>query len=181
MALELALRDLTNQLQTLREALESLRTTTVEDKPLNDDVVLVELVGAATDDLLGWLEGSQLAAQQAQQRLAYPPDLQRLWQSVLLCQARFQQVRQRLICDLICYDRMAQLARFGHQRGGEWQAWAKSVRAALGDCQPPLFAADQALFVCWQEIGERVGLTLTTIQNTNLGPVQLTPERRPGG
>jgi hypothetical protein len=178
MALEIALRDLTTQLQTLREALESLRTTTVEDKPLNDDVVLVELVSAATDDLLGWLEGVQLAAQEAQQRLTYPPDLQRLWQALLTCQKRFHQVQQRLICDLISYARIAQLARFGHQRGGEWQAWAKSVRAALGDCQPPLFAAEQALFVCWQEIGERVGFTLTTVQTTNIGQVQLTPERR---
>ena len=44
----------------------------------------------------------------------------------------------------------------GRERQGEWLAWAHSVKAALDQCQQPLYDVDDALFLCWQEIAERV-------------------------
>ena len=61
MSLETAFRDLSVHLQQLRDALLGLRLVT-EDKPLEGDVVLVDIFGDAAADLLGWLEEALTAS-----------------------------------------------------------------------------------------------------------------------
>ena len=171
MALEAAFRTLNTDLYSLRESLIALRTTSREDKPLQDDAVLVDVFADAADDLLGWLEGALQAAAEAQQSVAHPVDLNRAWRALATCQERFQYISQRFASDLVCYERIAELIRFGRRRGGEWQAWAASVRAALNDCQQPLFDIGQAFFGCWQEMGERLGMNSIAIQTTSIGSI----------
>ncbi|MFN8490550.1 MAG: hypothetical protein U0350_23375 [Caldilineaceae bacterium] len=170
MALEAAFGELRIQLQRLRELFTDLRTTIVEDKPPQDDVVLVELWGDGVDDLLGWLEGALEAADKAQQAVAYPGDLNQAWRALVICHAQFQHIYQRFAAELICYERINELTRFGRRRGGEWQAWANSVKAALVTCQTPLFDLSQALFGCWQEIAEHSGMQTVSMQVTHIGP-----------
>ena len=158
MALEGSFHELSLQLHNLQESLLALRTTTLEDKPANDDVVLVELFGDATDDLLGWMEGALLASDEAQQAVRYPTDFNRLWRSLSLCHQRVNHLQQRYTFELIAYDRLAELNDLAERRGGEWQAWATSVKAALEDCRHPLCAIGDSIFLCWQEMGERIGL-----------------------
>ena len=169
MALASAFQTLSNQLRELNEALLALRTTSREDKPLSDDAVLVDVFGDAADDLLGWLEGALQAARDAQLAAAHPTDLNRAWRALSACQQRFSQVQQRYHADLNSYERIAELTEFGQQRGGEWQAWATSVKAGLDDCRDPIDGVNQAIFGCWQEIGERVGARSVTVQTTNIG------------
>jgi len=169
MALEDTFRRLGAQLYVLQDALVSLRTTSREDKPLEDDAVLVDLFSDTADDLLGWLQETQQAAANAQQAVAHPVDLQRAWRDLSLCQEYCNRINQHFVTDLIGYERLVELMRFGRRRGGEWQAWANSVHAAVCDCQQPLFAISQAIFFCWQEVGERVGTNSVVVQNTNIG------------
>jgi hypothetical protein len=168
MALETAFGNLNTQLYTLQEALVSLRTTSREDKPPADDAVLVDLFSDAADDLLGWLEGAQQAASEAHQAVTQPVNLARAWRGLMICQEHYNRVNQHYVTELACYERLAELLRFGRRRGGEWQAWANSVRAALGDCQQPLFDINQALFACWQEVGERVGMRSIVVQANHI-------------
>jgi hypothetical protein len=175
MAIEVALRTLNASLHTLHEALTDLRTTIVEDKPQNDDVVLVDLLCGAADDLLGWLEGALDAIQEAQQAVGHPMDLNRTWQGLIKCQECVNQIQHRFVGDLDSYERVTELTRFGRRRGGEWQAWTHSVKAALDGCQPPLFAVTQALFGCWQEVGERIGINSMLVQATSIGPTSSGP------
>jgi hypothetical protein len=66
----------------------------------------------------------------------------------------------------------------GRQRGGEWRAWAKSVRTAAYVCQKPLFGLNQSLFRCWQEIVERVDGTSVSVQATTVGAHITAPKNR---
>jgi hypothetical protein len=177
MALEARFGELTIQLANLREALLGLQTTSREDKPADDDAVLVDVFGDAAEDLLGWAEGAFLAAVEAHQSAQHPTDLQRTWRGLTICQERVQQISQRLMLDLLCYERIAELTRFGRRRGGEWQAWARSVRGALNDCQQPLFTTGQAIFACWQEIGERIGFQSISVQAMATGQQVTLAER----
>jgi hypothetical protein len=176
MALQPALRTLSKELHALHEALMALRVTSVEDKPLNDDVVLVDLWGDAADDLLGWVEGAQAAAAEAQQAAAFPVDVQRAWRELSVCQERFSHVQQRYSGDLATYERIDELMHFGRQRGGEWESWANGVRLALDDCRPALYTAGQAISACWQEIGERLGMWSVSVQTTAIGQQSVLPQ-----
>jgi hypothetical protein len=178
MGLEAAVCNLNAELYSLQEALVALRTTSREDKPLEDDAVLVDVYADAADDLLGWLEGARQAADEAQQLLTGPGNPSGLWRALTTCQERCQRISQRFNGDLACYDRIADLTYFGSQRGGEWGAWAASVRAALDDCQQPLFDVGQALFVCWQELGERLGVNSVAVQTISIGQQLVTPMSR---
>ena len=175
MALEAAFGELNAQLYTLREALVDLHTTAVEDKPLQDDAVLVDLFGDAATDLLGWLEGALSAVATAQQAATYPADIGQARQALAQCHERFQHVHQRFATDLISYECIAELTRFGRRRGGEWQAWATGVKAALDECRPRLWAIAQALFACWQELAERAGMNSVAVHAINIGQRVIAP------
>jgi hypothetical protein len=66
------------------------------------------------------------------------------------------------------YERIADLARVGRTRGGEWRAWATSVKQALDGCRQPLFDVQQAQFECWQEVAERSARQSISIQATGI-------------
>ncbi len=154
MALETALADLHHHLHGLRDALLALRTTIVEDKPLEDDVVLVDVFGDAADDLLGLLDEALAAFQP----LATDPAAARY--TIMICQRQVNQITQRFGADMVSYVRIAALTRFGRRRGGEWYAWTRSVKQGLESCQQPLFDTNQAVFRCWQALTEHAAPTL---------------------
>lgn len=178
MALEGSFQELTTQLQNLSDALLALRTITMEDKPIEDEVVLVELFGEAIDDMLGWAEGAWRSSGEARQAVQHPADLNRLWRALSSCQQRFNHVQQRYADDLISYERLTELNDLATRRGGEWQAWAGSVNASLDDCREPLYKVAESIFTCWQEMGERIGIQSVHVQTTNVCQhLALTNER----
>jgi len=170
MALEAAFKDLGVHLHTLCEGLLGLRTTVVEDKPLRGDSVLVDVFGNAADDLLGWSEEALAAAREGQQACRHPIDLHGVQGALTTCQERFNRITYQFSSDLIHYERIAELRRFGRQRGGEWRAWTNSIKEALNECQQLLFDVNQTLFRCWQEMAERASMTFVSVRATNVGP-----------
>lgn len=177
MALEATFHNLHVALGTLHEALTALRTTVREDKPLEGDVVLVDVFGDAADDFLGLVDEALASAADADIAVAAPTDLHRLRFVLTTCQTCFKHITQPFATDLVHYERIAELMRFGRVRGGEWHAWAMSVKAALDWCRQPLFDVDEALFNCWQELTERSCLTMTSAQATSVGYHLTLPSR----
>jgi hypothetical protein len=170
MALEATFGRLAHQLYELRSALTDLRTTTVEDKPLEDDIVLVDILSDAVDDLLGWSEGALAAALEAQQAVAPLLDLQGAGRALVACQSRFQTLVQHFATDLAGYERIAEVLRCGRRRGGEWHAWARSVHTAIDRTRQPLAQVGEELVACWQELIEHTGGTTIGVRTTTIGP-----------
>lgn len=173
MALDTVFGNACTHLRALDESLRGLRTTVVEDKPVDDDVVLVDLFGDAADDLLGLVAEGLAAAAEAQRAARPPADLPQVRRSLTTCQTRFNQIAYRFSSDLLPYERIAELMRCGRTRGGEWHAWAVGVKAALDWCREPLFEVNEALFGCWQELTEHAGAGALNVQTTMIGQ-QLT-------
>ena len=143
--------ELCHDLDALRGALRAVRHA-VLDRPLDGDVVLVDLFADATDDALGWLEEACDAAAEASEASADPEQLAITRARLVECQESAQRVVAHCASDLMRYDRLADLARCGRERGGEWRTWADHVKRALDASERPLFEVNQALFRCWQEL-----------------------------
>lgn len=180
MALEATFNLLTTQLYALLEALTGLHTTIVEDRPLDDQSsqatpALVDIVGTSAEDLIGWMMEAIAAVQETQPSIRNG-DLEAVRRGLSDCQVRTIRIGHCLVADLMQYERIADLARVGRTRGGEWRGWALSAKQAIDSCRQPLFDLQQAQFECWQELAERSGRQSITVQSTTIGQQFATPD-----
>jgi hypothetical protein len=169
MAMEQAFGELRYHLLTLQEALEALGTTVDEDRPTRDDVVVASRL---SDDLLaarGLLEDVVAAADDARQAVAYPLDGDRARRALTSCQQQFQRFAHSFSFELACYDRMIDLSTVGRERGQEWLHWVSVVKQALEQSCGLIEEVRSAVFLCWQELAERIANTAVSIQNTSIG------------
>lgn len=159
MSKEAAFVSLEQQLHALLEALTGLHTTVVVDRPLagqpapQDTPALVDILGAGAENLIGWTMEALVAVQESH-ALARRGDLRSLRDVLAACHERSMQVAQGFLVELTPYERIADLARVGRTRGGEWRVWALSVKQALDRCRQPLFDLQQAQFECWRELAD---------------------------
>jgi hypothetical protein len=153
----------------LREALQSLRLTVVEDRPLGDGVLMMDRMGDAVEDLSGWLEEGSGAALQASKAVVHPVDGQRAIRGLSQAHERFLQLEYQFFFGLASYPQLADLSKLGRSRGREWRAWSSSVREALDQTGRAVSELDHALLTTWQELAERVGTSAVSVQTTNIG------------
>ncbi|MGB6310413.1 MAG: hypothetical protein WBF89_21750 [Steroidobacteraceae bacterium] len=181
MAIEAVFRHLTSTYAAMRDALQSLGLTAIEDRPPRDEVLLVERLGNLVEDLRGWTEEGCRAAAEAQEAIAHPADWHAVRGALAQANERLIVVEYRFFGDAVAYETTDALLRFGRQRGREWLGWSKSVVQALDACRAPLRALDEACLQAWQELGERLGARSVSLQTTNIGQQISAPlGRRPG-
>jgi hypothetical protein len=166
MALEAAFRTLCADARALHDALAALRTTILEDRPLRDDVVLVDILGDAAEEALGWLEEALEATVRGQRAAEPPVELDQARWAMAAAQDRVNRIARRFWTDLASYQRIAELTRLARERGGEWRAWARSVKKGLDQCQQSLFTVHETLSLCWQEMTERMTPPALPVQVT---------------
>jgi hypothetical protein len=180
MTLEAAFEDLCMLLEKLHEGFIGLRTTVVEDRPLDGDSVLADVFGDAAEELLGWLDEAIAAAGEGRQAAAYPIDLERSRRALATCQERFIRISHHFSSNLVAYERIAELIRLGRLRKGEWRAWAAGVKEALDRCEEPLYDVNLCLFRCWQEIADHLALGSVSVRATYLEHHRRVPEDSKG-
>jgi len=176
MTLAAAFVDLERELEALRELLTGLQVTVVEDKPLRGDWALVERFGNAADDARGYLEAALAAAQKGRASVEGQPDLEAVRRSLATCHEQFNCLAQHFTADLFSYERLAALHSVGRERRGEWRLWAGVVGDTLDRCQQHINRVSRALHRCWQDIGERSGVSSVSVRNTSVGQQVLVPE-----
>src|SRR6476661_4212670 len=103
MAVEFTFQDLCLCLRHIHEHLTGVYTTIAEDKPLDSDSVLVDVFGDRVTDLLGLLEETMAAADEAHAAVADGIDIQRLRRALGICQDRFNSLAHRYATDLVAY------------------------------------------------------------------------------
>ncbi len=176
MALEATFHHLSADLLKLREALLELHLTVAEDRPLKGASAFVERFSDAIEDMRGLVEDARLAAAEGGQAVGRPVDLDRARRALATAHEKCNRLARQYALDLVSYQRVDQLTRLGRERGGEWQAWASSVKEGLERCRQPLDNVNEAFFQCWQEIAERVGMNSVSVQATNIGQQIVAPE-----
>jgi hypothetical protein len=121
MALEKAFHELSHQLRKLRDTFLGVRLTVVEDKPPRNEVVLVDRFGDAIEDALGWVEEALTASADGEQAVGNAPDMYRARRALTAFQEHLNRLAQQFSCELVSYERINELTRFGRRRGGEWR------------------------------------------------------------
>jgi hypothetical protein len=75
---------------------------------------------------------------------------------------------------------MADLASVAQERGREWASWVKVVKQGLEQCQALVEAGRDALFLCWQDLTERLGTAFVQVRNISIGQMADDFDRRGG-
>ncbi len=176
-AIEATFQQLLGRFAAAREVLEGLRLTAVEDRPLRDEVLLVQRLGDAVDDLVGCFDEAAAAAGDAHRAVHHPLDAHRAREALALANDRVIQVEHKFFSEGMTYEELAELARFGRRQGREWLGWTGSVIDALDRCRAPLRDLDEALLLCWQELCERLGAGGLSVQTTTIGQQIAVPAR----
>ena len=178
MAMQKGFRALRAQLQELQEALEALNTTVEEDRPKRKDVVVASSLGDAVLAVRGILEESRVAADEACEAVRHHLDVDRARRALTTCQERFHHFEAEFSHDLASYERMADLASVAQERGREWASWVKVVKQGLEQCQALVEAGRDALFLCWQDLTERLGTASVQVRNISIGQLAKDFDRR---
>jgi len=171
MALEKTFRELSTSLHRLRDRLQELRLTVVEDRPLRNDAVVVDSFEYAVEDLLGWTNEAIQSAKVADRAAKPPVDVQKARQALAICQERFQRIERVFTGNLISYEKMKDLTSFGRERRGEWPSWVTTVKQGIDHCRHPVEDVGNRITECWQEIAERVGFTSVGVNATAVGQI----------
>src|SRR5262249_7794404 len=140
-----------------------------EDKPTRDDVVVASRL---SDDLLavrGLLEEVLAAADDACRAVAYPLDGDRARRSLTACQRQFQHFAHTFSFDLAGWDRLDDLTSVGRERGRGWLDWVTVVKQGLEQSRMLSAEVGNTLFLCWQELADRIATTSVSIRNTSIG------------
>jgi hypothetical protein len=179
MAVEAIFSALTGKFDAMREALQSLALTAIEDRPVRGEVLLVERLGNLVEDLRGWAEEGREAAAQARDALAHPSDLNLGRRALGAANERFLQLEYRFCEEAVAHGTVNELLRFGRRSGREWLSWTGGAVQALEACRSPLRELDEALFHAWQELCERLGSRSLTVQTNNIGQQITAPAAPP--
>ena len=178
MALQKSFRDLRAKLRALQEVLEALSMTVEEDRPRRRDVVVASSLSDAVLAVRGILEESHAAADDACDAVEHPFDMERARRALTLCQERFHRFAADVSQELTSYERMTDLASVAQERGRDWASWVKVVQQGLEQCQALVDSGRDALFLCWQDLAERLGTTSVSVRNTSIGQLTKDFDRR---
>lgn len=173
MAVEASFRELDDRIKAVRDAFSNLRVAVVEDGPRRGAPMLVDQLGDAATDLLGWLEEAAEAGAEGLRRAGRPRDLEAAQAALLASHERLQQVGQRFAAELLNCERVTEIHDLGRERGRSWQLWSESIEKSLGHCQTGLLGAGGAVLECWKEISELAGAGAVSVRATSIGQ-QLT-------
>ena len=167
MSLEVAFDKLCSDLQRLRGTLHDFNVN-VEDKPESQSVRLVDDVSDEVTELFALSEESLSAAEEARRAAGAAFDPNQMRRSLATSQKHFYNLSRNLSSDLLSYERISELVRFGRGHR-DWQGWVDSVRQGLETCRPGVEAVEDAYFQCWHEIAERVTTGPFSLHTTNIG------------
>lgn len=168
MGIEKTFIDLSNSLHRLRDRLQEVRLTIVEDRPEKNDAVIVDNFEYAVEDMLGWVNEAIGPAHIALTAVRHPVDVERAREALSTCQERFQRIDQVFSTNMTSYEHLSDLSRFGESRGNDWKGWVIGVKQGIEQCKEPMTETRNQLGCCWQDMAERNGPSVS-IRATNIG------------
>jgi hypothetical protein len=152
MSAEAAFEDMCARLYQLGVLVRQVRTTTMEDRPMPEQHVMVDHVADTADALAGWLAHALDAALDAQQALVPPESRHTAVRALVTCQNNVSRALETFVGQLVAYDKVAAVLQMGYERDRGWRVWAHTVVQAINDCQQPLLELNNAVFRCCLEL-----------------------------
>lgn len=168
MALEKALTQLSDQLESLRASLEALSYPFLVDKSRSEDVALSGYSGDAVTDVMDWLREAIPAASRAREAAKHPLDLGGVRSALVTCQEKLSELAKRFRDKLMSFENIEALSVL-KRRDDQWRKWAETVATGLQETQELLGQVSETMLLCWQELAERAGMANISVKATNIG------------
>jgi hypothetical protein len=179
MSVRAAFKELQRKLQDLHQVCQELHVTVAEDRPLNGGAAAADALEDRLTEIVAALDEAISAADKGAQSLTPPSDYEqarRALGTVHHCVNRVvrgftvgPELTGQISTGLVTYDHIHSLQQLGHGRGREWRSWVGEVKTSVVRCVAPLAAACDAIEEAWQELTERIGTNLVSVQTTNVG------------
>jgi hypothetical protein len=109
------------------------------------------------------------AAEEAHRAVLDSWDAGRARRALIRCQKKFHRFASHFASELGSCDRIEDLRTVGKERGQDWLNWVTVVTQALDQCRELLEEARNALFLCWQDLTERMSMASISVRTTNIG------------
>ncbi|MER7959787.1 hypothetical protein [Streptomyces sp. NPDC096030] len=148
MSLTREMREASAAVQHLHTAWRELAVTATEDRPHGDGLAAADRIAEVIADGQGDLD-------EALALLTGPPTVEGFWRTV----CALDRVRRRYHEELRSFEAVSAVLRAvhsagGRERGHEWQAWARGLRAGIAHCAEPLRAVDASVLRCLGELAD---------------------------
>jgi hypothetical protein len=158
-------QSLRERLQALEEALDALGTTVENDAPAGDPLIVVSRLNDAVLAARGYLQEPLSTIDDARHALRYPSNIDAARQALVKCQERFLLFSKCFSEEIASYERWDDLSSIGRRRGREWLGWVSVVQETVQQCRGLIDDVTSALFLCWQELAERLSAASVQVRN----------------
>jgi hypothetical protein len=175
MTLASALDVVWERLHEARDAVHELHRI-LDDRPPTDTPKLVEDLVDAVDDVQGRVEAAISPAASALAGTGERRDLDRVRRELASCQREYVEAFREFLLDVDGRHRRTWLASLGRERRGEWEGWVAAVDLSIDRCRLPLFEADRALGLGWEELAWQTGATSVSVHATGIGQQLSIPD-----
>jgi hypothetical protein len=177
MTLEAVCKDLNRRWQTLHDQLvDDVLWSVTETKPDEEHT----LAGRHTDAVTDLIAEVERAQNEMKALSEGQPNIADAGRILTFCQERFHRIASVIFADLLSYQSIRKLRRFGRERPGAWHDWTEHLQKALHRCRGPMDDLSRALLDCWKEIADRAGMNTVSVQNNCVGQRIEVPAERSG-
>ena len=167
MALQQSSNDLVKKFDDLLYVVSQLFVM-LAPNPMRDEPHLRNQLWDLMVPLEAATEQALKAARVAAGAAGYPLDIDQLRQGLVDAQREYNVISKIYLFELVFNPELAGLIQTG-RRGDPWRQWALAVAASIAGCGQPLYDVSEALFQCWQEIVDRIGMNSVTVQTKAVG------------
>jgi hypothetical protein len=169
MALQGSFTELVERFERLVEVTSDLRVNTVEDPPLADKPLFVDWLADTVVQFESLADEGLAAARDAVVAAGHPLDMERLREHQIAAQRAFNALLRIYASELLVRPGLSELGRIGRERGVDWEFWTDAFIQSVAQCEQPIFEGSEALFRCWQEMVERIGMNSISVQTRAVG------------
>ena len=150
MTIRAAFEHLQTALGSLADRLAALSTVVTQDRPSGGENSLADRLDDSISEIRGWLTESNTVLCEVQAPAGASAA------ALTAVHKNCNRISELFFTDIAASVSVNQLSSFARERGGEWNAWARAVLCAIGDCQVPLFDLNRAVQAAWEEFAERL-------------------------
>jgi len=175
MTLDKVFAELSKTFHALDSELEALSQFVVEDRPVHpaneyEAAQPVQDLSDKTQEVHDNFKVAMVSADECYFAIATNPSDMLTARRVLgQCHDLFNTAAKQFSDELFAFDEIEKLIEFGLSDKGKRLRWALGAIESLARCRRPIDTVTETLFVCWQELTDRLGAGGTSIQNTTVG------------
>jgi hypothetical protein len=176
MAIDRVFQDLCERLQTLGTSLDEMGDAALHSRPAESrlkaspskDHYLAGLLWEKVVEMQGRQKEAYEAAAEARRAVTPPVNLDGAWRMLKTSQEAVNLILRESLPDMMSYEMQNDLRTLRAEHP-DWAGWVEAQLTQLQQVRELLNGVSDTYLLCWQEIGERVGMRNISLQASSVG------------